>query len=98
MSFPIARGLASNWRTLGCQRLTSNATGFFLELQPQHGALCSLFSQGGFPNPVLTTAKVLQIYLDFAAALDVPSLKTTMTIAQFCASTKLELSVNLKRQ
>jgi len=38
-----------------------------------------------------------QEYLDLAEALGLPPLKTNMTLTQFRASTKLDLSVNLKK-
>ena len=65
--------------------------------------LCKAFrepvvlAQGVFPNTVVTPTKVPQEYLDLAEALEMPPLKTNMTLTQFRASTKLDLSVNLKK-
>ncbi|MDP3486665.1 MAG: IS1634 family transposase [Bacillota bacterium] len=52
--------------------------------------------QGVFPNNIVTPTRVPQEYLDLAEALNLPALKSNMTITQFRASTKLDLSVNLK--
>ncbi len=53
-------------------------------------------AQGVFPNIVVTPTKVPQEYLDLAEVLGMPTLKTNMTLTQFRATTKLNLSVNLK--
>jgi transposase len=64
--------------------------------------LCKAFreplalAQGNFPNIVVTPTKVPQEYLDLADVLELPPLKTNMTLTQFRASTKLDLSVNLR--
>jgi len=39
---------------------------------------------------------VPQEYLDLADVLELPPLKTNMTLTQFRVSTKLDLSVNLR--
>jgi transposase len=64
--------------------------------------LCKAFreplalAQGTFPNIVVTPTKVPQEYLDLADVLELPPLKTNMTLTQFRVSTKLDLSVNLR--
>jgi transposase len=64
--------------------------------------LCKAFreplalAQGAFPNIVVTPTKVPQEYLDLADVLELPPLKTNMTLTQFRVSTKLDLSVNLR--
>lgn len=52
--------------------------------------------QGEFPNNVVTPTRISQTYLDLAKMLNFPSLKTNMTLTKFRASTKLDLTVNLK--
>jgi len=64
--------------------------------------LCKAFrepvalAQGVFPNIVVTPTTIPQEYLDLAEVLRMPPLKTNMTLTQFRATTKLDLSVNLK--
>ena len=64
--------------------------------------LCKAFreplalAQGTFPNIVVTPTKVPQEYLDLADVLELPPLKTNMTLTQFRVSTKLDISVNLR--
>lgn len=53
-------------------------------------------AQGEYPNIVVTPTKVSQLYLDLAKLLGLPALRTNMTLTQFRASTKLDLSTNLK--
>jgi len=53
-------------------------------------------AQGEYPNIVVTPTKVSQLYLDLAKLLGLPALRTNMTMTQFRASTKLDLSTNLK--
>lgn len=52
--------------------------------------------QGDFPYNVVTPTKVSQLYLDLARILNLPALRTNMTLTQFRTSTKLDLSINLK--
>jgi transposase len=64
--------------------------------------LCKAFreplvlAQGCFPHIVVTPTRVPQEYLDLADVLEMPLLKTNMTLTQFRACTKLDLSVNLQ--
>lgn len=53
--------------------------------------------QGDFPNNIVTPTRITQTYLDLAETLKQPLLKSNMTLTQFRASTKLDLSVNLKK-
>lgn len=52
--------------------------------------------QGVFPFCVVTPVCVPQTYLDLAELLNLTRLKTNMTLTNFRASTKLDLSLNLK--
>jgi transposase len=52
--------------------------------------------QGDYPYNVVTPTKVSQLYLDLARILNLPALRTNMTLTQFRTSTKLDLSINLK--
>ncbi|WP_242864805.1 hypothetical protein [Youngiibacter fragilis] len=52
--------------------------------------------QGEYPANVVTPTMVPQTYLDLAEILKLPTLKTNMTMTKFRASTKLDLTVNLK--
>ncbi len=51
--------------------------------------------QGTFPHNIVTPTRVNQEYLDLAELLALPTLKNNMTLTQFRASTKLDLSINL---
>jgi transposase len=53
--------------------------------------------QGEYPNNVVTPTQVNQTYLDLAAILKLPVLKTNMTLTKFRSCTKLDLSINLKK-
>jgi hypothetical protein len=53
--------------------------------------------QGEYPNNVVTPTQVNQTYLDLAAILKLPVLKTNMTLTKFRSCTKLNLSINLKK-
>lgn len=53
--------------------------------------------QGEFPNNVVTPTRIPQAYLDLASALELPTLKSYMTLANFKTCTKLDLSYNLKK-
>jgi transposase len=52
--------------------------------------------QGVFPRCIVTPVCVPQTYLDLAELLNFTRLKTNMTLTNFRASTKLDLSLNLK--
>ena len=52
--------------------------------------------QGEFPNNIVTPTRVSQTYLNLANILKLPTLKTNMTLTKFRASTKLDLTINLK--
>lgn len=52
--------------------------------------------QGEYPNNVVTPTQVSQTYLDLAMILNLPVLKTNMTLTKFRSCTKLDLTVNLK--
>ncbi len=52
--------------------------------------------QGAFPHTVVTPTQVPQTYIDLAKILNLPTLKTNMTLTQFRSSTKLNLTRNLK--
>ena len=52
--------------------------------------------QGDFPFNVVTPTRVSQLYLELARIMQLPALRTNMTLTQFRVSTKLDLSVNLK--
>lgn len=53
--------------------------------------------QGEFPNNVVTPTRIPQAYLELASALELPTLKSYMTLANFKTCTKLDLSYNLKK-
>jgi len=53
-------------------------------------------AQGQFPETIVTPTQVPQSYLDMADLLNLPPLYTNMTLTKFRASTKLDLSVNLR--
>jgi transposase len=53
--------------------------------------------QGEFPNNVVTPTRIPQAYLDLASALELPTLKSYMTLTNFKTCTKLDLSNNLKK-
>ena len=52
--------------------------------------------QGEYPSNIVTPTRVPQTYLDLAAVLKLPSLKSNMTLTKFRSCTKLDLSINLK--
>lgn len=52
--------------------------------------------QGEYPNNVVTPTQVSQTYLDLAGILNLPVLKTNMTLTKFLSCTKLDLTKNLK--
>lgn len=52
--------------------------------------------QGTFPHTIVTPTQVPQTYIDLANILNLPTLKTNMTLTQFRSSTKLNLAKNLK--
>lgn len=52
--------------------------------------------QGEFPNHIVTPTCVSQTYLDLATIFKLPVLKSNMTLTKFRASTKLDLTINLK--
>lgn len=52
--------------------------------------------QGKFPACVITPMISEQSFLDLLPLVDLPSLKTNMTLTQFRAASKLDLSLNLK--
>ena len=52
--------------------------------------------QGEYPNNIVTPTRVSQTYLDLATILNLPILKTNMTLTKFRSCTKLDLTVNLK--
>lgn len=51
---------------------------------------------GTYPNNVVTPTCIPEIYLHLAQVLGLPGLKTNMTLTNFRAATKLDLSINLK--
>jgi transposase len=51
---------------------------------------------GTYPNNVVTPTCIPKVYLQLAQALGLPNLKTNMTLTNFRAATKLDLSINLK--
>lgn len=51
---------------------------------------------GTYPNNVVTPTCVPKVYLQLADILGIPPLKTNMTLTNFKAATKLDLSINLK--
>lgn len=52
--------------------------------------------QGDYPNNVVTPTQIPQTYFDLAAILNLPVLKTNMTLTKFRSCTKLDLTKNLK--
>lgn len=52
--------------------------------------------QGEYPRSIVTPTCLTQTYLDLAAILSLPPLKTNMTLTGFRAATKLDLTVNLR--
>ncbi|GAP39085.1 IS1634 family transposase [Flexilinea flocculi] len=52
--------------------------------------------QGKFPRCVVTPTITEQSFLDLAQLIGCPPLKTNMTLTQFRAATKLDLSINLR--
>ena len=52
--------------------------------------------QGSYPDNLITPIKISQTYIDLSMILKRPLLKTNMTLTQFRACTKLDLSKNLK--
>lgn len=52
--------------------------------------------QGDYPNNVVTPTQIPQTYIDLAAILNLPVLKTNMTLTKFRSCTKLDLTKNLK--
>ena len=52
--------------------------------------------QGSYPDNLITPIKLSQTYIDLSMILKRPLLKTNMTLTQFRACTKLDLSKNLK--
>ena len=55
-----------------------------------------VLAQGEYPNIVVTPTRVSKLYLDLARILGLSALRTNMTLTQFRASTRLDLSTNLK--
>ncbi|NTW73120.1 MAG: IS1634 family transposase [Eubacteriaceae bacterium] len=54
--------------------------------------------QGEYPSNIVTPTRVSQKYLDLAEILDLSALKSNMTLTKFRASTKLDLTINLKNR
>lgn len=52
---------------------------------------------GEFPKVAVTPIQISQTYLDLANILQLPTLKTNMTLTKFRACTKLNLAINLKK-
>lgn len=52
--------------------------------------------QGEYPNNVVTPTRISQTYLDLASILQLPTLKSNMTLTKFRSCTKLDLTINLK--
>lgn len=52
--------------------------------------------QGEYPNNIVTPTRVSHTYLDLATILNLPVLKSNMTLTKFRACTKLDLTINLK--
>ncbi|MCB8818330.1 hypothetical protein [Desulfosporosinus shakirovi] len=52
--------------------------------------------QGDYPNNIVTPTQISQVYLDLATILNLPQLKTHMTLTKFRSCTKLDLTKNLK--
>jgi transposase len=51
---------------------------------------------GTYPNNVVTPTQIPKVYLQLSEVLGLPPLKTNMTLTNFRAATKLDLSLNLK--
>jgi len=51
---------------------------------------------GTYPNNVVTPTRIPRVYLQLSEVLGLPPLKTNMTLTNFRAATKLDLSLNLK--
>lgn len=52
---------------------------------------------GEFPKVVVTPIQISQTYLDLANILQLPTLKTNMTLTKFRACKKLNLAINMKK-
>lgn len=54
--------------------------------------------QGEYPEIIVTPTQISKTYLDLANILKLPVLQTNMTLTKFRSCTKLNLSVNLKKE
>ena len=76
---------------------TQTATSLSAELIMEGIASPLALVQGPFPRNVITPTRVTDTYLMMANLLKLPQLRTNMTLTQFRAATKLDLSINLNK-